>query len=83
MARSRHGRSDRRGLGSTASVAAPHMAAFVAGTASTQPQDMDCTPPAPALLLPARAHAIDMDIDTAQLQSGTVIVIITGWQPIA
>ena len=74
VARSRHGRGDRRGLGSrpAASVAAPHMAAFVAGTASSQPQDMDCTHPAPALLLPARGHAIDMDIDTTQLQSGTV-----------
>ena len=74
VARSRHGRSDRRGLGSrpAASVAAPHMAAFVAGAASSQLQDMDCTPPVPALLLPARGHAIDMDIDTAQLQNGTV-----------
>ena len=74
VARSRHGRSDRRGLGSrpAASVAAPHVAAFVAGATSSQLQDMDCTPPAPALLLPARGHAIDMDIDTAQLQNGTV-----------
>lgn len=74
VARSRHGRSDRRGLGSrpAAPVAAPHTAAFVAGSASSQPQDMDCTPPAAALLLPARGHAVSMDIDTAQLQSAAV-----------
>ena len=71
VARSRHGRSDRRGLGSRplASAPAPRAAAFVAASASSQPQDMDCTPPAPALLVPARGQAIDMDIDAAQLQS--------------
>ena len=70
MTCSHHGRRDCRGLGSepASPIAAPHTAAFVAASASSQPQDMGCSPPAPALLLPARGHAIDMDIDTAQLQ---------------
>ena len=70
MTCSHHGRRDCRGLGSepASPIAAPHTAAFVAASASSQPQDMGCSPPAPALLLPARGQAIDMDIDTAQLQ---------------
>ena len=70
MTCSHHGRRDCRGLGSepAAPIAAPHTAAFVAASAFSQPQDMGCSPSAPALLLPARGHAVDMDIDTAQLQ---------------
>ena len=70
VARSRHGHSDRRGLGAgPAAAPAQHATAFVAASASDQPLDMDCTPTAPALLLPARGQPVDMDIDAAQLSA--------------
>ena len=69
VARIRHGPSDRRGLGfgPTAPAAAPHRAAFVAALAPTPPEDMDCTPPVAAMVLPAREQATDMDIDASQI----------------
>ena len=81
MANSRQSSSDRRGVGSRPSrqTAAAQQTRFTRATLPGQPEDMDCSPPTGATVLPPLQHCDSMDADHQDAQPSQPVA--SGAQP--
>ena len=81
VAGSRHSSTDRRGLGSVPGrqTASAGQTRFTRAYPAAQPQDMDCSPPMGATVLPPLHHCDSMDADDPQPQ--TAQPVAPGAQP--
>ncbi|CAL5220709.1 g2765 [Coccomyxa viridis] len=81
VAGSRHSSTDRRGLGSTLGrqTASAGQTRFTRASPAAQPQDMDCSPPMGAIVLPPLHQCDSMDADDPEPQ--TAQPAVPGAQP--
>ena len=81
VAGSRHSSTDRRGLGSTPGrqTASAGQTRFTRASPAAQPQDMDCSPPMGAIVLPPLHQCDGMDADDPEPQ--TAQPAVSGAQP--
>ena len=82
VAGNRHSNTNRRGLGSTPGrqTASAGQTGFTRASPVAQPQDMDCSPPMGALVLPPLHQCGSMDVD--DLEPQTAQPAVSGAQPI-